>query len=60
MMPCESFLCDVEGLDVTHGISTNFIAGKIIEELLSVLLFKGRPTAESLRNIANNIISIVE
>eukprot|EP01033_Poteriospumella_lacustris_P008498 gene8498-6141_t len=67
LVGCES-LCDVEELSVTYGIATNYLvwcflkneADKVTEEMLTVSLESGRPTIESLRTIANKIISILQ
>jgi hypothetical protein len=67
LLGCES-LCDVEDLPVTYGISTNFIewlflkneADVITEELFVVTMVDSRPTSDSLRIIANKIISILD
>ena len=67
LVGCES-LCDVEDLAVTYGIATNYLewcflkneADQITEELLTISLHNGKPTAGSLRVIANKIISILE
>jgi hypothetical protein len=68
LLGCES-LCDIEGLPVTYGISTNFLewcflkneADKITEEGLGVIMDgHGRPTVETLRTVTNKIISILE
>lgn len=66
-MGCEA-LCDVEELSVSYGIATNFLewcflkneADKVTEEMLTIGLEDGRPTADSLRMIANKIIAILE
>jgi hypothetical protein len=67
LLGCES-LCDIENLSITYGIATNYIewcflkdeADKITEETMSVCIQNSRPTAESLRAIANKIIAILE
>ena len=67
LVGCES-LCDVEHLQVSYGIATNYLEWcflknepeVITEEMLTVSLENGRPTIESLRTIANKIIGILE
>lgn len=67
LVGCE-LLCDVDELDVAYGIATNYLewcflkneADKVTEEMLTVGLEDGRPTADSLRTIANKIIAILE
>ena len=67
LVGCES-LCDVEELSVTYGIATNYLvwcflkneADKVTEEMLTLSLDSGHPTIESLRTIANKIISILQ
>ncbi len=68
LLGCES-LCDLEDLEVAYGISTNYLEwcflknepDKITEEMLTISLGEGgRPTAESLRLIANKIIAILQ
>lgn len=67
LVGCES-LCDVEELGVAYGIVTNYLewcflkneADKVTEEMLTVGLEDGRPTADSLRTIANKLIAILE
>jgi hypothetical protein len=67
LIGCES-LCDVEKLNVSYGIATNYLewcflkndADLITEEMLTIFLENGCPTRESLRTIANKIIGILE
>lgn len=67
LLGCES-LCDIESLDVTYGVSTNYIhwcflkneASVITQETLSVFIEHERPTINSLQNIANKLIAILE
>lgn len=66
LVGCES-LCDVENLDITYGIVTNYLswvflkneANQITEEIQSVSFANNKPTKESLHVIANKIISIL-
>jgi hypothetical protein len=67
LLGCES-LCDVEELDVTYGIATNYVqwhffkdeADKITEEFRSVTNGEDQcPTVDSLKEIANKIIAIL-
>ena len=52
---------------MTYGIATNYIqwcflkneVEQVTEEVLTVFLESGRPTADSLRAIANKIIAIL-
>lgn len=67
LVGCEA-LCDVENLSVSYGIATDFIswcflkneAAKITEELLTVSSVNGFPTKDSLKEIADKIIAILE
>lgn len=67
LVGCES-LCDVEELGVAYGIATNYLewlflkneADKVTEEMLTVGLEDDRPTADSLKTIANKIIAILD
>ena len=67
LIGCE-LLCDVEDVQVSYGIATNYLEWcflkdephVITEEMLVVSLENMRPTKESLRIIANKIIGILE
>lgn len=68
LLGCES-LCDVEELAVTYGIATNYVewflfkneADKITEEMRAITDgADGHPTLDSLKEVANKIIAILE
>lgn len=66
LVGCES-LSDLENLNVVYGIATNYLewcflrneTSQITEEILTVSFHENKPTKDSLRIIANKIISIL-
>jgi hypothetical protein len=60
-------LCDVEDLNITFGVSTNYLewcflkntSTEIIEEMLTIALENNKPTIDSLRTIARKICIIL-